>query len=189
MLIKIRGKAITVNDKNKSYIEETLEAAISKYFAQAIEADVAFSKEGSVVKADINVKVSKHSRVHGTETSSDMLAAFDMALAHVTKQLRRYKRHLNNHHKKLDSSLEFESAKQYVLSSEAEDETGQVKDEPLIVAEVVAEIPKLTVADAVMKLDLENLSVLTFINKAHGQVNVVYRRNDGHYGWVDPQLK
>lgn len=187
MLIQIRGKSIKVNEKNHDYIKETLENSVTKYFANAIEAEVSFSKDGSVVRADINVKATRHSRVHGTASSNDMIAAFDMALAHVTKQLRRYKRHLNNHHKNSDLKLEFSTAKQYVLSAEPLEETGEAQDEPLIIAELETEIPKLTVADAVMKMDLEDLPVLTFTNKAHGKVNIVYRRKDGNFGWIDPQ--
>ena len=44
----------------------------------------------------------------------------------------------------------------------------------------------MTVGDAVMRMDLANVPVFVFRNDAHGRVNVVYRRDDGHIGWVDP---
>jgi hypothetical protein len=47
----------------------------------------------------------------------------------------------------------------------------------------------LTVADASMRLELEDLPIFLFNNSANGKLNVVYRRNDGHIGWFDPVSK
>ena len=51
------------------------------------------------------------------------------------------------------------------------------------------EIPTLTVGEAVMRLDLANVTAMMFRNRAHGGLNMVYRRNDGNIGWVDPRLE
>ena len=48
-------------------------------------------------------------------------------------------------------------------------------------------IETLTVGEAVMRMDLANAPALVFQNSAHGGINVVYRRNDGNVGWIDPQ--
>ena len=55
-----------------------------------------------------------------------------------------------------------------------------------VVAEVPAEISRLSVGDAVMRMDLADQQVLMFRNSASGELNVVYRRSDGHIGWIDP---
>ena len=49
------------------------------------------------------------------------------------------------------------------------------------------DIEALTVSEAVMRLDLGNLQALMFRNSAHNGLNVVYRRDDGNIGWIDPQ--
>jgi hypothetical protein len=54
------------------------------------------------------------------------------------------------------------------------------------VAEVQAEILRLSVGDAVMRMDLADQQVLMFRNSTNGELNVVYRRSDGHIGWIDP---
>ncbi|MFV0432268.1 MAG: ribosome hibernation-promoting factor, HPF/YfiA family [Alphaproteobacteria bacterium] len=190
MQINIRGQGITITPSRREHIESGLETTIHKYFPDALNADVNLSKEGANVKADINVKASKQNFVQGSSVSADSLAAFDLALVHIGKQLRRYKRHLNNHHKNnIELELEFQPATQYVLSSELEGDGDEAGDEPIIVAEMPAEIPKLTVSQAVMKMDLEALPVLMFVNRAHDNVNVVYRRADGNLGWIDPKIK
>ncbi len=185
MKIKIYGQGITITDSRKEHVEEHLTRTIHKYFPDTEKADVKLSREGGGVKAEIHVKASRNANVQGQAESQDALSAFDMALAHVSKQLRRYKRHLNNHHKNIE--LEFQSATQYVLSSEPEGDEDEAGLEPIIVAEMPTDIPKLTVSEAVMKMDLESLPVLMFVNRAHDGVNVVYRREDGNLGWIDPK--
>jgi ribosomal subunit interface protein len=54
-----------------------------------------------------------------------------------------------------------------------------------IIAETPTEISRLTVSEAVMRLDLGQQPVMMFRNRASGQLNVVYRRPDGHVGWID----
>jgi hypothetical protein len=55
-----------------------------------------------------------------------------------------------------------------------------------VVAENPAVIARLTVGEAVMRMDLADQSVVMFRNAVSGQFNVVYRRPDGHIGWIDP---
>jgi len=83
-------------------------------------------------------------------------------------------------------------ADHYVLAStpEGADEGAAGADEdgpPTVVAEMKAEILALTVSEAVMRLDLADRGALMFVNRAHGGLNMVYRRPDGNIGWVDPK--
>jgi hypothetical protein len=81
------------------------------------------------------------------------------------------------------------TARSYVIA-EPDEETSEAEagDQPVIVAEMTLEIPTLTVGQAVMHMDLADLPSFIFRNRAHGGLNVVYRRGDGHIGWVDPDL-
>jgi hypothetical protein len=69
------------------------------------------------------------------------------------------------------------------LSEEAEPETLQ----PIIVAEMETRVQSLSVGEAVMQLELGGTPLLVFRNNAHGGVNVVYMRDDGNIGWIDPR--
>ena len=60
---------------------------------------------------------------------------------------------------------------------------------PAIVAETRVDIPEASVSDAVMMLDLRNTNALMFRNPNSGQYNMVYRRDDGTIGWVEPSSK
>jgi hypothetical protein len=57
----------------------------------------------------------------------------------------------------------------------------------MIVAEMETKIPELSVGEAVMQMEIANAPVLVFRNEGHSGINVVYRRDDGNIGWIDPR--
>jgi hypothetical protein len=106
--------------------------------------------------------------------------------------MRRYKRRLRDHHNGSENKFHEALEAQYaILAPEAEehDDTGvdAHNGQPLVVAEMTTEIPTLTVGEAVMRMDLADCHALMFRSSAHGGLNVVYRRKDGHIGWIDPR--
>ena len=123
----------------------------------------------------------------------DAYGAFDIALEHLEKRIRRYKRRLKNHHNGSKPPLPAETASAYILAPfkgdderEAEPSEADAEPNPVIVAESSEKLREMTVGTAVMQLDLTDKPVLVFRNAAHGGVNVVYRRPDGNVGWIDP---
>ncbi|MEO0710981.1 MAG: sigma 54 modulation/S30EA ribosomal C-terminal domain-containing protein, partial [Pseudomonadota bacterium] len=59
--------------------------------------------------------------------------------------------------------------------------------DPIIVAEMETKIPSLSVGEAVMQMELSGAPVLVFRHESAKRVNVVYRREDGNVGWIDPR--
>lgn len=187
MKISVQGKQLDVGDALRERIESTVEQIAAKYFANPIDATVTLSREGPVFRADINVHVGKGISVTSEGSNGDAHAAFDSAAERIDKQLRRYKRRLRDHHR--GYAEEALPAAQYVLA--AEDDDGPEPEtadgwEPIVVAEMETNIEVLTVGEAVMRMDLASAPALMFRNRAHGGLNMVYRRPDGNVGWVDP---
>ena len=198
MQLSVKGKQIDVGDALRQHVESALASIVEKYFGRAIEAHVVFSREAHLLRSDISVHVHRDMIIQGQATAGDAYAAFDAAAGHIGKRIRRHKRRLTDHHGRvrdggnadtgdIDATL---AARSYVLAAEPEDgsDTGEAGDQPVIVAEMACEIPSLTVGEAVMRMDLADVPSFIFRNRAHGGLNVVYRRNDGHIGWVDPDL-
>lgn len=105
----------------------------------------------------------------------------------MEKQLRRYKRRLKDHHKDRSVPVELFGAASYILASDSESEETETDTlQPIIVAEMETKIPSLTVGEAVMQMELAGAPVLVFRNEKKDGVNVVYRREDGNIGWIDP---
>lgn len=184
MNVSINGKNVDIGGALRSHVEENLNATVAKYFDRALEGSVTFSRESHLFRVDISVHAGRGMAMQGGATKDEAYAAFDAALTRITKQLRRYKRRLNDRHK--GRGEEILPAHQYILAPESEDTEVVEEDQPTIVAELPTEIATLTVGEAVMRMDLADLPAMMFRNRAHGRLNVVYRRPDGNVGWIDP---
>jgi ribosomal subunit interface protein len=189
MNLTVNGKGIDVGEALRTHVAESLGRVLEKYFSNPIDAAATFSKQGHLFKVQISVHVSRGILMQADGEGGDAYGAFDGAVATVSKRLLRHKQRLRDHHREPNDSY---AAKYFVLA-DAEAEEGANADDgaaaPAVIAEMEADIPTLTVSQAVMRLDLAGLSAMMFHNRAHGGLNMVYRRGDGNIGWVDPALK
>lgn len=198
MELAIHGKQMDVGDALRTHVATRLEDINSKYFNRAIDVSVTFSPEShSFIKSHVSLRVGKDIMVQATATEANAYAAFDAAAEKVAKQLSRYKKRLRDHHARLEHTpeAELDKARDYILAikeidglsdKEAEDEDAAVGEDPLIIAEVATQIQKMSVSDAVMRMDLSGQSALLFRNPKNNRLNMVYRRTDGNIGWVEP---
>ena len=105
----------------------------------------------------------------------------------MEKQLRRYKRRLKDHHKERLNPVELLEASSYILASDDANEDSEPDSlQPIIIAEMETKIPSISVGEAVMQLELLGAPFLVFKNEGKQSVNVVYRRDDGNVGWIEP---
>ncbi|WP_291297910.1 ribosome hibernation-promoting factor, HPF/YfiA family [Elioraea sp.] len=193
MHITVSGKQVDVGDALRTYVGEQLGIISGKYFDHALEAQVVFSKARSFFMCDIQMHAGRNIIMRGEGEAQDAHAAFDAAAEHVGKRLRRYRRKVNDHARDQAHRERPTAATQYVLSQDqpagADDEAeteGVNGIHGVVVAEMPAEIETLTVGEAVMRLDLAHTPVLMFRERKSGSLSVVYRRDDGHIGWIDP---
>lgn len=187
MHIQVHGHQIDVGESLRSHVTERLAERIEKYFDRTVSGQVTFSRDGRLFRAECIVHLSSGLKIAATGKRDEIYAAFDQAVERVEKQLRRYKRRLKDHHERSAAPEPGLSVPAFVIAAESEEEPEPEDLQPVIVAETTAEIRTLTVGEAVMQMDLANAPVLVFRNKAHTGLNVVYRRDDGNIGWVDPQ--
>jgi ribosome hibernation promoting factor len=192
MQVLVTGKQIDIGDSLRGHAEATTTAIVARYFDRAIEAHVVFCRERHLIVADISMHAGRGLVVQCHGEASDAYVAFDDAAERLDKQLRRYKRRLRNHHKAAKDGSDMQAAIDYVLAPAPDEEAKPAAsaggDQPLVIAEMRTSIPRLSVSEAVMRLDLADLPALMFRNSAHGNLSLVYRRRDGNVGWVDPDL-
>jgi ribosomal subunit interface protein len=187
MQLIVKGQQIDVGDALREHVRASLDGVFGKYFGRAIEATVIFSRDAHLLRAALTVHVGRGITAQSEATADQPYAAFDIAADRLAKRLRRHKRRLRDHHKlPPEATLPAQAADHYVLAHDDE-EGGEADGQPAVVAEMKAEILALTVSEAVMRLDLEDSGALMFVNRAHGGLNMVYRRPDGNIGWVDPK--
>jgi ribosomal subunit interface protein len=191
MHVTVTGRQIDVGDSLRGHVETATTAIVEKYFGKAIEAHVVFYRERHLISSDVSVHAGRGMLVQCHGSSADAYAAFDSAADRLDKQLRRYKRRLRNRHKgaRESNGEDTQGATDYVLAPIADDSADEsTGDQPLVIAELRTSIPQLSVSEAVMRLDLADLSAMLFRNSARGSLNLVYRRRDGNVGWIDPDL-
>ncbi len=201
MELAIHGKQIDVGDSLRAHVTKKLEDVNAKFFNRAIDVTVTLSPEGhGFVKSHVSLRVGKDIMVSANAVEADAYASFDSAAEKVAKQLRRYKNRLRDHHAYLEQTPEAEMTKalNYVLATKQldghhdtknEDEGSEFErgDAPVIVAEEATQIQKMSVHDAVMRMDLSGQTAILFRNPKNNHLNMVYRRADGNIGWIEPQ--
>lgn len=188
MRIQVSGKHIDIGDALRSHVEERLADSVGKYFDRPVEALVTFSRDRHEFVADSSVHLPTGLTVQATSRADEVYAAFDGAVGRMEKQLRRYKRRLRDHHRDR-APIESADAPSYVIAGGQDRDEADEPDtlQPVIVAETQTRVPSLSVGEAVMHMELAGAPLLVFRNESHGGVNVVYMRDDGNIGWIDPR--
>lgn len=191
MQVSVSGQHLSIGLSLQEYVKERMGGSIKKYFDHAPSATVHFNKQNHDFSCDIVVNdgTGRHIIIKSNASSDDVYFAFDAALSKIEKQLRKYKSKLKDHSSKMKVSEVIPTTTKYVISptkidDEVEDQEIDL-DNPVIVAEKATKILKLSVGQAVMKMDLEDLPALMFRNVKTDRINVVYYRKDGNISWVD----
>ena len=188
MRYQISGKQIDIGEALQTHVKAELGEVVEKYAQRPTEAVVVFSKSAHEYVCEATIHLSTGLSAQAKGHATEIYAAFESCREKMDKQLRRYKRRIRNHHHSRPAPVEFGGASSYILAptEEPEDEdTGELQ--PIVIAEMETKIPSITVGEAVMQLELGGQRVLVFRNEGHGGVNVVYRRDDGNIGWIDPR--
>ncbi|TPE52571.1 ribosome hibernation-promoting factor, HPF/YfiA family [Amaricoccus solimangrovi] len=190
MRIQVSGKQIDIGDALRTHVEDRLAEAVGKYFDRPVDAVVTFSKDRHEFVADASVHLTTGMLVQAKARAGEVYASFEGALERMEKQLRRYKRRLRDHHRFREEPILAMEAQSYILEGGQADEADYSEPDslqPVIVAEMETKVPHLSVGEAVMQMELAGAHLLVFRNDAHGGVNVVYTRDDGNIGWIDPR--
>jgi|TARA_B110000908_G_C10041202_1_gene351914 ribosomal subunit interface protein len=188
MRYQISGRQIDIGEALQTHVHTELGETVEKYGGRPTEANVIFSKSGHEYVCETVVHLSTGLNVSAKGHATEIYAAFDSSSEKMDKQLRRYKRRLKDHHKERSQPVELSDAGSYILAPS--DESGEAEQDSvsaMIIAEMESKIPSLSVGEAVMQMELANAPVLVFTNEKHNGINVVYRREDGNIGWVDPK--
>jgi ribosomal subunit interface protein len=196
MDIRISGHQIDTGEALKTHVTTRLQAIVDKYFSRALSSHATFGPAPhGAFRCDIVCHVMSGLILKGQGEAQDAHFAFEQAAERIDKQLRRYMRRLKDRH---EQAVAAEAARDgmgvmngiedagYTIFQPHEEEAEVTVDAPVVVAEMRVDIPRASVSDAVMMLDLRHTNALLFVNSKTAAFNMVYRRNDGTIGWVEP---
>ncbi|QMW24452.1 ribosome hibernation-promoting factor, HPF/YfiA family [Sandaracinobacteroides saxicola] len=192
MDIRVTGRGVDTGTAFRTLVEERLGGIARKYFSRALSAQVVLGPgpHDAGFTCDIVMHVMQGLVLKGHNRGQEANPTFEGAAERIEKQLRRYMRRLKD---KQGAGLASVAAPPEALDNAgytvfaAEPEADEPGDAPLTIAETRVDIPDASVSDAVMMLDLRNTTALMFRNSRTGAFNMVYRREDGNIGWVEPR--
>lgn len=187
MDIRVSGHQVETGAALQDHAADRLNAIVEKYFGRAISSHVTLGKApAGAFSCDIVTHVMHGLTVKGHAEAHDAHQSVDKAAAKIEKQIRRYKRRIKDRHEQAAHALKEEEAAYTIFAADEPEQEEEAPDAPPIIAETKVDIPESTVADAVMMLDLRDTNALFFKNAGTGRHNMVYRRQDGSIGWVEP---
>ena len=186
MTIQITGKNLDIGDALREYTEDRIHDMLEKYVGRSFPGHIRIEKNKNEFSTNCSVDLWSGLSLHSQGNSDNAHTSVDIALERLDKRLRRYKSRLRDHHNNQHNAAAEMAATDYLVEHAAVDEINTKDLNPVIIAEKQTIVRELPVSDAVMELDLANRPFLLFKNAAHGRINVVYRRDDGNIGWLDP---
>jgi ribosomal subunit interface protein len=191
MPFRVSGKNIAIGEALRGRVSQRIAEATAKYFDGGYSGHVTIGKDGFGFRTECVVHLDSGIVLEAEATAGDAYSSADQAAERIEKRLRRYKRRLRDHQTARVDGQAIEqnavAAPSYVIAAPEPDTDEEITEfNPVIIAESTTTLKRMSVSDAVMQLDLTGTTVVVFRHAGHGRVNLVYRRADGHIGWIDP---
>ncbi len=184
MQVNITFRGMESTDSLKAYVNEKI-GHLGKYFDRPLESHTVLSLERYLHQADIGIQAGSY-LLRGKSRSEDMYRSIDDAVDKIEKQVKRYKdklRTLKQRGSKDEKSIKWRHA---VFEANPEIEEGEEWTQgPKIIRSNEFVVNSMSVDEAVMQMDLMNNQFLVFTNVETNDINVIYRRTDGHFGLIE----
>ena len=186
MSIQISGKQMDIGESLTVQIEDRLADVVSKYFGRGYSGSVVIEKQKSNFTTDCKLHLDSGITLQTKATEHNPTTSFDKAFEKIEKRLRRYTRKIKSRSTSASADESF-MAPYKIMESPSDDESSDDLS-PAIIAESSQSIMKMTVATAVMQLELIDAPILVFNNSSDNKINIVYWRKDGNIGWLDTTI-
>jgi putative sigma-54 modulation protein len=175
MQTSVTFKNLDSSDTLRSYVQEKLDR-FDRLLDNPAEANVVLSVEKFRHMAEINI-VGDRLTINGKEETIDMYSAIDMVLDKLEKQIKKSKDKIRE--RRSGAKARNKSMLAEEINSPEEELERQIKIKNI-------EYKPMHVEEAALQMELLDDNFLVFTNARSDQVNVLYRRKDGHYGLIQP---
>lgn len=190
MTLQITGKNVDAGDAYQVYVADKIKSILKKHLGREVDGHVRLERERGIFKTNCSVRLASGLLLEAHGEGGDAYSSADSAVERLETRVRRYKGRLKSHSAASAAAGRRKGdidARDYVVSVAEEEHHEETATHPVIVAEAPHSIGELSVSEAVMKFDVTEAPFLIFRNAAHGGLNVIYRRADGHIGWIDAE--
>ena len=174
MQLSVKGRNLEVTDALRTYAEEKVQR-MGRYLEGIGSGHVVLSVEKHRHIAEVTLRV-RDLTVRAEESTDDMYSSIDLVAEKLERQILRHKERIVAH---MDRPVHRED-RQSVSSAGA-------SEAPRVVKTKRFDVKPAEVEEAVLQMDLLGHNFYVFRNARTDEVNVVYRRRDGHYGLIEPE--
>lgn len=176
MIFEYTGRHIDVTPALKAHAEDHLNKILHVFDGKATKAHVVLEVERARHRCEVIVHW-RNETLTATSTSADMYQSITQTVNKIEKQALKLKK------KVIDKS---HRAKKASIVAPPETEVSPEPDGRRIIAQNGYEVKPVTVDEATMLLEERDENFLVFRNADHQGVSVLFKRNDGHYGLIEP---
>jgi ribosomal subunit interface protein len=188
MTIQVTGKNLDVGEALRSYVQERVGHTVEKFIGRDTTGHVRIEKEHGEFRTNCSIHLWQGMSLEAHGVAPDAYQSADIACERLEKRVRRYKQKQRRYDAS-ESPRKQTPAMDNVIQAANEKHEERDEDNPVIIAEAEIPVDEMAVSDAVMQMDLSGRPFVVFRNAGHGGINVVYRRDDGNIGWIDPTGK
>lgn len=171
MRMNITAKKMQISQAFTDYVEEKLATKLDKFFADDAECKITLTEQKNMITAEVTVKTA-NLIFRAEQKAADKTDAFDAAIDRIIRQIRKNKTKVEKQlHNTIKESFDD------VVEEQVEFEV--VKHKKFI-------LKPMTVDEAILQMNMVGHSFFMFKNAENGEVNVVYKRDDGNYAVLEP---
>ncbi len=181
MKIQIRGRNIEVTQALSEQISKKLEK-LDRHLGQETEAHVSLSLEKDLQRIEVTIQV-YGMIVRAEEATADMYSSLDLVVEKLEKQMSRYKGRLQKRGRTSVSEISAAEAPPLEISTEKE-----LEEEFQVVKSKKFAFKPMALEEAILQMELLGHNFYVFSNAETEQVNVIYKRNDGKIGLIEPEF-
>ncbi len=177
MKLIVQGKGMNLTDDVINYAEKRF-ATAERYFENIQEVNLIISKERGLFKSEVTISMSG-TVIRGESKTQDIFSSIDDVLDKIKRQIKKYKESFIERRRETKKFLE-----KTELSVTSQSEVDGV---PKIVKVKRFILKPMDEEEAIMQMELLGHSFFVFLNSNTDKINVVYKRNDGNYGLIEPE--
>ncbi|MDR7856877.1 ribosome hibernation-promoting factor, HPF/YfiA family [Tissierella sp.] len=177
MKLNFTGKNMEITDALRDVTQKKI-GKLDKYFQKDIEGNVTFSSEKNrkIIEVTINLP---GTIIRAEESTDDMYVSIDKAVDVLERQIRKYKTRLQNRYKNSET-IRFENVAPLTPEEEA--------DRPKLVKKKRFSIKPMSSEEAILQMELLRHNFFVFMDANNEDVSIVYKRKDGNYGLIEPEI-
>ncbi len=186
MRVNYQERNVPITETFRLHAEPRIQG-LSQYFDRITDVKVVVSQQRHLFTVEITVNADG-TLIRGEDRSAEILASFDKALDRVERQLRKYKDKIVERGRRDRAETVDATAGEPVTAQQDDSELTTDQDDINIVRTKSPVLKPMSPEEAVLQMDMLDHDFFVFFNGQTERVGVVYKRHDGDFGLIEPEI-